>query len=87
MKELRVKILEHKEIAPEVYALDFELPESIEFRCGQFVNLSVGDGAHLLRRIHLHAGQLQALYRQRAVSADQGHLLSGPAIKMVKCAI
>ena len=50
MKELRVKILEHKEIAPEVYALDFELPESIEFRCGQFVNLSVGDGAHLLRR-------------------------------------
>ena len=50
MKELRAMIRRNEEIAPGIFEMDFELPEEIEFRCGQFVNLSVGDGAHLLRR-------------------------------------
>lgn len=50
MKELRAKICRNEEIAPGIFEMDFELPEEIEFRCGQFVNLSVGDGEHLLRR-------------------------------------
>ena len=50
MKELTVKVCANREIAPGIYELDLALPEEIDFRCGQFVNLSVGDGAHLLRR-------------------------------------
>lgn len=50
MKELRVKVHLNEEIAPDIYEMDLQLDEEIEFRCGQFVNLSVGDGAHLLRR-------------------------------------
>ncbi len=50
MKELTVKVCLNKEIAPGIFEMDLEMPEEIDFRCGQFVNLSVGDGAHLLRR-------------------------------------
>lgn len=50
MKELKVKVHLNEEIAPDIYEMDLQLDEEIEFRCGQFVNLSVGDGAHLLRR-------------------------------------
>lgn len=50
MRELEVAVLSNEEIAPGIYEMEIGLPEEIEFRCGQFVNLSVGDGAHLLRR-------------------------------------
>ncbi len=50
MKELTVKVCANREIAPGIFEIDFEIPEEIDFRCGQFLNLSVGDGAHLLRR-------------------------------------
>ena len=45
-----MKVCLNKEIAPGIFEMDLEIPEEIDFRCGQFVNLSVGDGAHLLRR-------------------------------------
>ena len=50
MKELSVKVVSNEEIVPGIFEIFLELPEPIEFRCGQFLNLSVGDGAHLLRR-------------------------------------
>ena len=50
MKELTARVYSNEQIAPGIYEMDLQLPEDIEFRCGQFLNLSVGDGAHLLRR-------------------------------------
>lgn len=51
MKELRVRILENAPIAAGVNKMRFALPERVEgLFCGKFVNISVGDGAHLLRR-------------------------------------
>lgn len=51
MKELKVKVLENAPLAAGVYRMRFSLPEAVEgLRCGKFVNISVGDGAHLLRR-------------------------------------
>ena len=51
MKELTVKILENAPLAAGVYRMRFALPEKAEgLACGKFVNISVGDGAHLLRR-------------------------------------
>lgn len=50
MKELKARVCSNEEIAPGIFEIDFVLPEEVAFRCGQFVNLSVGDGAHLLRR-------------------------------------
>lgn len=50
MRELDVKVVGNQQIAPGIFEIDFQLPEEISFRCGQFVNLSVGDGGHLLRR-------------------------------------
>ncbi len=51
MKDLTVKVLNNREIAQGVHMLTFSLPESVgHIRGGQFVNLSAGDGARLLRR-------------------------------------
>lgn len=51
MKELRVTVAENGPIAKNVYKMRFLLPEKTEeLACGKFVNISVGDGAHLLRR-------------------------------------
>ena len=51
MKDLRVTVLSNAPIAAGVNQMTFSLPERVEgLRCGRFVNLSVGDGAHLLRR-------------------------------------
>ncbi len=51
MKELRVTVRENVPVAQNVFRLTFSLPEPVEgLRCGRFVDLSVGDGAHLLRR-------------------------------------
>ena len=51
MKEQRVKILENAPIAAGIYKMRFALSEKTDgLFCGKFVNISVGDGAHLLRR-------------------------------------
>lgn len=51
MKDLQVRVLENAPLAAGVYKMTFALPERVEgISCGKFVNLSVGDGAHLLRR-------------------------------------
>lgn len=51
MKELIVKVLENVPLADGIYKLKFSLPEKMCcLRCGKFVNISVGDSAHLLRR-------------------------------------
>ena len=51
MKELTVKIIENAPLAAGVYKMKFALPETVHgLACGKFVNISVGDGAHLLRR-------------------------------------
>ena len=51
MKEVTVRILENKPIAAGIYKMTFALPEKVGgISCGKFVNISVGDGAHLLRR-------------------------------------
>lgn len=50
MKELAVKVEKNEKIAEGIFRLVLRLPEAVPVRCGQFLNLSVGDGAHLLRR-------------------------------------
>lgn len=50
MKELAVKVEKNEKIAEGIFRLVLRLPEVVPVRCGQFLNLSVGDGAHLLRR-------------------------------------
>ena len=51
MKEFIVTVAENRPIAQNVYSMRFLLPERAEgLACGKFVNISVGDGAHLLRR-------------------------------------
>lgn len=51
MKELNVTVLENKPLTDGVFRLKFSLPEKINcLRCGKFVNISVGDKSHLLRR-------------------------------------
>ena len=51
MKEQKVKILENAPIAAGIYKMRFALSEKTDgLFCGKFVNISVGDGAHLLRR-------------------------------------
>ena len=51
MKELTVNIIENAPLASGVYKMKFALPETVHgLACGKFVNISVGDGAHLLRR-------------------------------------
>ena len=51
MNEVTVRILENKPVAAGIYKMTFALPVKVEgISCGKFVNISVGDGAHLLRR-------------------------------------
>lgn len=50
MKEIVATVLENNPIAEGVYSLTFSTGEPVPVRAGQFVNLGVGDGAHLLRR-------------------------------------
>ena len=51
MKEQKVKILENAPIAAGIYKMRFALSEKTDgLFCGKFVNISVGGGAHLLRR-------------------------------------
>lgn len=50
MKEITATIIKNEPIAAGVVRLDLETEETIPVRAGQFLNLSTGDGAHLLRR-------------------------------------
>ena len=51
MKDLIAKVKSNQMIAENTYMITFVLPESAgDIRGGQFVNLSVGDSSHLLRR-------------------------------------
>ncbi len=50
MKEILATILENKPVASNINLLTFSTGEKIKVRAGQFVNIAVGDGVHLLRR-------------------------------------
>lgn len=50
MKDLQVKVLQNLQIAENIRAITFELPEKVEIHGGQFVNLSVGNASLPLRR-------------------------------------
>lgn len=51
MKEVLAKIIKNEPIANNIQMLTFEYDgETVPVRCGQFLNIGVGDGAHLLRR-------------------------------------
>lgn len=51
MKQLTAKVKNNALIAENIYAMTLTLPESVgEIKCGQFLNVSVGDSAHLLKR-------------------------------------
>lgn len=51
MKELNVTVLENELLTSGIYKMKFALPEKVScLHCGKFVNISVDDGAHLLRR-------------------------------------
>ncbi len=51
MKELMLKVLENEPLAENLYQMKLLLPEKVEgISCGKFLNISVGDGGHLLRR-------------------------------------
>lgn len=51
MKELTATVKENKLIAENIYSITLTLPEDVGYiRGGQFLNLGVGDKAHLLKR-------------------------------------
>lgn len=51
MKDLLATVKSNKKIAENIYMMTIVLPESVgQMHGGQFVNLSTGNGAHLLRR-------------------------------------
>lgn len=50
MQEVLAVIKKNERIAENIQELAFETPEEISVRAGQFLNISVGDGSHLLRR-------------------------------------
>ena len=50
MKDLTATIKENKLIAENIYELTLTLPQKMEVKGGQFVNISTGDSSQLLRR-------------------------------------
>lgn len=50
MKELVSTVKEVKQIAENTFSLTVTLPERVEVRGGQFLNISTGDGSRLLKR-------------------------------------
>lgn len=50
MKELIAKVKENSAIAKGIYAMTITLPEEVEVKGGQFLNISTGNPAHLLKR-------------------------------------
>lgn len=50
MKELTATVKENIKIAENIYSLTLTLPEEVEIKGGQFLNLSTGNPANLLKR-------------------------------------
>jgi len=50
MKEYIATVTENVQVAENIRSLTLDIGEKAEFRCGQFLNISVGDSSHLLRR-------------------------------------
>lgn len=50
MKELTVTVKSNKQIARGIYAMTVTLPEDVSVKGGQFLNISTGNPAHLLKR-------------------------------------
>ena len=50
MKELSCKVKHNAKIANGIYAMTVTLPEEVHAACGQFLNISTGNPAHLLKR-------------------------------------
>lgn len=50
MKDLPATVKEVKNIADGIFSLTVSLPEAVEVKGGQFLNVSTGDGSRLLRR-------------------------------------
>lgn len=50
MKDLLATVKSNKKIAENIYMITLTLPETERMHGGQFLNLSTGDGAQLLRR-------------------------------------
>ena len=50
MKELSCKVKHNAKIANGIYAMTVALPEEVHAACGQFLNISTGNPAHLLKR-------------------------------------
>ncbi len=50
MKEYTATVTECRPIADNVRLLSFDVGEDVKVRCGQFLNVSVGERMHLLRR-------------------------------------
>lgn len=50
MKEVTAVVIENKPLTANVNMLTFQTEEEIKIRAGQFLNIGVNDGSHLLRR-------------------------------------
>ena len=50
MKELQLKVISNRGIAKNIYEMEFELPQGLLLKSGQFINISTGSSQHLLRR-------------------------------------
>ena len=50
MKDLLAIVKQNTEIAENIYKITLTLPESVDLKGGQFVNLSTGENSQLLRR-------------------------------------
>lgn len=50
MKELNATVKENMQIADGIYSLTLTLPEKVDVKCGQFLNVSTGSEKHLLKR-------------------------------------
>lgn len=50
MKELSAKVKNNERIAHGIYAMTLTLPQELTFKAGQFLNVSTGSAAHLLKR-------------------------------------
>lgn len=50
IRELTATVKENKNIAENIFSLTLALPEKVQVKGGQFLNLSTGNGANLLKR-------------------------------------
>ena len=50
MKDYNIKIVDNKQIANKIFMMEFEVEGEYSVKVGQFVNISLPEGKHLLRR-------------------------------------